>query len=489
MSNKVSAVLLATAALVTLPGVAPGAHAQYEARWESLDRRPNPEWWSDAKFGIFIHWGVYSVPAFSRVGDYSEWYWRYLADGRDEYVAFHRRVYGDGFTYADFVPHFRAELFDPAQWADTFRRSGATYVVLTSKHHDGYTLWPSAEANRSWGRPWNSVETGPRRDLAGELSEAVRGAGLRMGFYYSLYEWYNPLYRSDVPLFVEQHMLPQIKDLVTRYRPSIVWSDGEWEHPSATWRSEEFLAWLFNESPVREDVVINDRWGRETRHRHGGHYTTEYGSGLPTAQVPWEETRGMAHSFGYSRTERVEHYNTAQQLILMLVDIVSRGGNFLLDIGPSGDGRIPVIMEQRLLEMGEWLEVNGEAIYGTRAWTRAAQWSAGEIREPEPKQHMGEYDILKLTVRPDPGMAVKEVMFTRRGDTLYAITPRFPRGELRLQEVVAAAGAEVTLLGHGQPLRWSASDGGIVIRMPEVAPDELPTRHAYVFRITQVRPR
>ena len=188
--------------------------------YESIDSRPIPEWYTDAKFGIFIHWGPYSVPAFSKVGQYSEWYQRTLQEdsrmnqGHAETKEFHERVYGKDFAYADFVPMFTADMFDPAQWADVFEKSGAKYVVLTSKHHDGYCLWPSAESDKNWGRQWSSTNSGPSRDLLGELTDAVRKTDVKMGIYYSLYEWYNPLYTTDVDLFVEKHMIPQCKDVV-----------------------------------------------------------------------------------------------------------------------------------------------------------------------------------------------------------------------------------------------------------------------------------
>jgi len=151
---------------------------------------------------------------------------------------------------------FKAELFRPDEWADLFRKSGAKYIVLTSKHHEGFTLWPSAH---SWN--WNSVDIGPHRDLCGDLTASVKKAGLHMGFYYSLYEWYNPVYLNDFENYVDNHMIPQMKDLVMRYTPDIVWTDGEWDKPSKDWKSEEFLAWLYNESPVKQSVVVNDRWG------------------------------------------------------------------------------------------------------------------------------------------------------------------------------------------------------------------------------------
>jgi len=290
------------------------AQPRYEATWDSLDKRPMPSWFLDAKFGIFIHWGVYSVPSFAAAGvakeqPYAEWYWNSLVKGRDQADQnapgaaawkFHQRVFGANFPYQDFAPMFRAELFDPDQWAAALAGSGAKYVVLTSKHHEGFALWPSREASATWGRPWNSTEVGPHRDLVGDLTESVRRKGIKMGFYYSLYEWYNPLWLSDKPRYVQEHMQPQFKDLVTRYKPSIIFSDGEWELPSAEWRSPELLAWLFNESSVKDEVVVNDRWGKDTRHKHGGYYTTEYTPGLSAIDHPWEENRGMGFSFGYN---------------------------------------------------------------------------------------------------------------------------------------------------------------------------------------------
>jgi len=170
----------------------------------------------------------------------------------------HEKMYGKDFRYQDFAGNFKAEMFNPEQWAEIFSNSGAKYVVLTSKHHEGFALWPSAQSVN-----WNSVDIGPHRDICGDLANAVRQKGMRMGFYYSLYEWHHPLYKNNVNQYVEEHMLPQLKDLVVRYKPDVVWADGEWEHPSSTWKSEDFLAWLYNESPVSSTVVVNDRWGEE----------------------------------------------------------------------------------------------------------------------------------------------------------------------------------------------------------------------------------
>ena len=369
-----------------------------------------------------------------------------------------------------------------------FRRSGARYVVLTSKHHDGYCLWPSKEANRSWSRPWNAVDVGPRRDLLGDLTEAVREQGLHMGIYYSLYEWYNPLWVADRALYVEKHMFPQFKDVVTRYRPEVIFSDGEWAMPSSDWRSEELLAWLFNESPVKDNVVIDDRWGKDCRHKHGGYYTTEYGAGLASGAHPWEECRGMAHSFGYSRTELLSDYRSAREMILVLIDIVSRGGNLLLDIGPDGDGTIPVIMEERLTQIGDWLKVNGEAIYGTKNWRNTIQWTEG--KRPEVgygKQDKAKYDIAELTGKPTGDKAVIEAFFTTKNDTLYVITPRWPGEKLVVKDIEVSSNTAVTMLGVAQSIRWERSGSAVTIRVPSLSVDEVPCRYAYVFKITHVK--
>jgi alpha-L-fucosidase len=286
---------------------------------------------------------------------------------------YHNKMYGDDFHYQDFAGDFNAKHFDPAHWADVFKKAGAKYVVLTSKHHEGFTLWPSEQ---SWN--WNSVDIGPHRDLCGELTTAVKDVGLHMGFYYSLYEWYNPLYKNNLEKYVDDHMIPQMKDLVTRYKPDVLWTDGEWDHPSEKWKSTEFLAWLYNESPVKETICINDRWGKETRSKHGGYFTTEYdmvheGTGVGEVDRPWEECRGIGTSFGYNQIEDLGNYMSSDALVDMLIEKVAGGGNLLLDIGPTADGRIPVIQQQRLLDIGSWLDINGEAIYGTRKWESAGK--------------------------------------------------------------------------------------------------------------------
>jgi alpha-L-fucosidase len=477
---------LTRTAVLFVSAVALAAQTRYQPTWESVDSRPTPRWFSDAKFGIFIHWGVYSVPSFAPVGKYAEWYWNSLRKGPEEKgqpnptFQFHSRVYGENFPYFDFAPMFRAEMFDPAQWADVFERSGAKYVVLTSKHHDGFALWPSEQASATWKRPWNSVATGPKRDLLGDLSDAVRKRGVCMGFYYSLYEWYNPLWLSDKKRYVTEHMHPQFKDVVTRYKPSIIFSDGEWDMPSADWRSAELLAWLFNESSVRDEVVVNDRWGKETRHKHGGYYTTEYTAGLENSTKPWEESRGMAHSYGYNRAERIGDYRSEREMILMLIDLVSRGGNLLLDIGPTADGRIPVIMEERLLQIGRWLKTNGEAIYGTRPWRETRQWSEGQRAKLNTGEFMTKYDVLDYIERKQPGQAVIEAFFTAKANDVYAIIPGAPGRRFVLKNVTAPSSMQATLLGMPGPLKWSPSGKDVVVELPETP----PAQHAHVVKLS-----
>jgi alpha-L-fucosidase len=474
-----------------------------ESDWETLDHRRIPSWFQDAKFGIFIHWGLYSVPSWAPVDmphelddpvwlRYAEWYWHSLTTGKGlpegapngATWRFHQRVYGASFTYEDFAPLFRAELFDGEQWAEIIRAAGARYVVLTSKHHDGFALWPSAEASKSWGRAWNSIDAGPKRDLVGDLTEAVGKKGLRMGLYYSLYEWYNPLWIADPSRYVREHMHPQFRDVVTRYRPSVIFSDGEWELTSADWRSTELLKWLFEESPSKDEVVVNDRWGSDTRHVHGGYWTTEYTAGMSSLQHPWEESRGIGYSYGYNRAERAEDYHTGRELVLMLADIVSRGGNLLLGIGPTADGRIPVIMEQRLLDVGQWLLINGEAIYSTRPWQRGRQWSAGKRPHLEyDKEVMAPYDIVSLIEPSGDGSAVIDAFLTCNSEAVFAILPRWQVGGFNLVGLDAEGVKSVVLLGENRPLRFCGARDGVSVDLP-VSGGSLLAQPAWVLKFS-----
>ncbi|MBC7901953.1 MAG: alpha-L-fucosidase, partial [Gemmatimonadaceae bacterium] len=326
----------------------------YQPSWESLDSRPVPQWFRDSKFGIFIHWGVYSVPGWSPKGTYSEWYQNGLNNGDTARIRFHKNKFGD-LTYYQLADQFKAELFNPDEWASLFEQSGAKYIVLTSKHHDGFCLWPDQQSAKAWGMPWNSVVAGPKRDLLGELFRAVRKTSVRPGMYYSLYEWFNPIWKADKSKYAIEHAWPQMKDLINNYKPDVFWTDGDWDASAETWKSQEFLSWLYNESPVKGSVVTYDRWGSGVRFKHGQVYTPEYQPNLDFEDNYWEESRGIGHSYGYNREEDGWDYNSSQSLVLALVDKVSRGGNFLLDIGPDEHGKIPPIMQERLLDIGKWM--------------------------------------------------------------------------------------------------------------------------------------
>lgn len=355
---------------------------KYEADWKSIDRRPMPKWFNEAKFGIFVCWGPYSVPAWVDSG-YAEWYGK-RAEKRDSPVGrFHVKNYGENFSYEDFAPMWKAELWDPDSWADLFAKSGAKYVITTAKYHDGFCLWPCETARTVKTKQWNSMAVGPRRDLLGELNEAGRKRGLQMGIYYSLYEWWHPLWLSDRDRFVTEHMHPNFKEVVSKYKPPVIFLDGEWEMDYKRWRSEELAAWLYNESPVRDYVVVNDRWGK-CRSEHGDFYESEYGGGEYPPSHPWEEDRGIGKSYGYNRNETIYDYDPPETLIRLLSKVCGNGGNLVLDVGPTADGRIPVIMQERLLQIGAWLKLHGDAIYGSQPnpfWPRRFSWGTATAKQ------------------------------------------------------------------------------------------------------------
>ncbi len=451
--------------LLSVLGFTSNAQTTYRPTWESIDSRPIPTWFEDAKFGIFIHWGVFSVPAYSPtirdsviVWDrYAEWYWKRWKDTnrvQKYFQDFHNRVYGKNVTYFDFANAFKAEMFNPDDWAERFKNAGAKYVVLTTKHHDGFTLWPS---KYSWN--WNAVAIGPQSDLVGALTKSVREKGVRMGLYYSLKEWYHPFFTEEkISEYVDEHMIPQMKELVNAYKPDLLWTDGDGDLDSKTLKSKQFLTWLFNESKVRDNVVINDRWGTDVGGKHGGYYTTEYDN-FATDEIlnsnsshPWEECRGMAGSFGYNRNEQLEDYSTSKELIDILINKVARGGNLLLNIGPTADGRIPELMQQRLADMGAWLKINGEGIYGTRKWNKA----------PAINQN-------------------STVFYTTKGRDLYAIITKWQDSPIEIQGVEKPI--SVTMLGYKGQLKSVFSKKKLIVNPPALSPGNNPSPYAWVIKL------
>ncbi len=429
---------------------------KYENNWASLNKRPVPEWFADAKFGIFIHWGLYSVPAYSRNTEYAEWYRKQLDDPKHPSRLFHDRVYGPGFKYEDFAGMFKAELFDADEWAGLFQKSGAKYINFVSKHHDGFCMF---KTDYAWN--WNSVDVGPHRDFCAELKAALDKTDVRFGVYHSIYEWFNPLYLKDPEEYALKHLIPMMKDLVERYRPATLFTDGEWEHESSVWHSSDFLAWLYNESSVRDFVVPNDRWGKETRGRLGGNFTTEYGTIDGTITLdevkdsrPFEECRGIGHSFGLNRIEKAEDYLSPKELIELLCSLVSSGGNFLLNVGPAADGTIPVIMQERLLQIGKWLSVNGEAIYGTRKYTSEKE---------------------------------NGVYYTQKGNAVYAVVNRFPFGDITLRHVPYTESLRASLLGSGAAISVKNNGGKACLTFAPLNPDEIKSKWLYAFKLTGLR--
>jgi alpha-L-fucosidase len=433
---------------------------RYDANWSSLDSRPLPQWYDDAKIGIFIVGGVFSVPSWGAEsgGASGEWFQdEWQIEKQRPYVEFMAARYPPAFTYADFAGQLTYDLFNATQWADLFLRSGAKYTVFLTKHHDGFTLWPAANKFN-----WNSVDVGPHRDITGEISAAVKATGLHSGLYHSLFEWLNPLYLADKAAnfttrsFVTQTM-SELKDIVERYEPEVIWSDGDWEAPDSYWDApENFLAWLVNESPVKDTVVFNDRWGKGDTCNHGSYYTCQDRYN-PGKLIPhkWENAMTLdRHSWGFRRNADLSSYLSFAELMQQVVSTIAYGGNILINVGPALDGTIPVIMEERLLSLGSWLAVNGEGVYNSRVWLRAQN---------------------------ETGVAGSYYVQNPLTGALYLHLLNWPAGgNLRLhQPTPSAAGASAFLLAGGAPgvgLPCTVSgvtpgSPGLTLQLPAYAPN------------------
>ncbi len=342
--------------------------AQVEPSWESLNQRGYPQWFQDAKLGIFIHWGLYSVPAYASKEGYGEWFYRGLMQKEPERMRI-MSYYADTTLpvfdqYKELTKYWHAELWNPEEWADLFHYAGAKYVVLVTKHHDGYCLWDS-----KFQPEWNSVASGPKRNIVEELTTVVRDEGLRMGFYYSLPEWSNPrhIWMEDpddsISNYVDSYIIPQFNELVTRYNPDLIFSDGDWNNTAEQFHSPELISWYYN--TVGPDAIVNNRWGNGTKH---GFLTPEYSAGIANTEVPWAECRGLGRSFGINRNEDLDNYMTDKELIQHFVELVAHGGGLTLNVGPNADGTIPLIQQERLKSLGRWLAINGQAIYGSQPY-------------------------------------------------------------------------------------------------------------------------
>ena len=457
-----------------------GQSDPYTAEPDSLAQHPLPEWYDDAKFGIMIHWGLYSVPAWAettldpeiwsnpaklvteghiyyRRNPYAEWYANTIKIDGSEAQVHHQNTYGSNFVYDDFQPMFVQQSADwePGPWADLFSEAGARYVVLVTKHHDGFTLWPSA-VEHPFRTGWSSP-----RDFVGELSAAVRSRNMRMGLYYSggidwsfypvvianLTDFINSLpSQPEYAVYADAHW----RELIERYQPAVLWNDIK--YPAAA-EPYELFAYYYNTVP---DGVINDRW--TTLIPGTGHHdyvTAEYRSLSNISAEKFEAIRGMGRSFGYNQNEGEGEYLSAEELIHQLVDVVSKNGNLLLNVGPMADGTIPTEQVERLQAIGQWLETSGEAIFGTKPWTRAE----GMTSEGTP------------------------VRYTQSTDsrTVYAtVLGPISNGVVTIDGLIPESLTDVELLGFPEPLIWSTENGALSIVLPE----NLPARPAYSFAIS-----
>lgn len=479
----------------------------YEPTLESLDTHPVPQWFKDAKFGIFIHWGVYSVPAFH------EWYLEYMsprskwdqspegppytaaqgdlpdsvfyANIRKEANEYHRKNYGVDFEYDEFIPMFKAEKFDPGAWADLFRQAGARYVVLTAKHGDEFALWPTKYTKR------NAMDMSPHRDLAGDLLKEVRALGMKMGFYHNTtYSFWDKRYPNEEWV---DYMNNSIKELVDLYQPDVLWGDvpvGPYRDEDGKplgaghWKSKEVIAYFYNHSKNPDQVVTNERWGLDTTStgnfskrsvsqslwaEDAKRWNAENGVFLGDFQTPerrnitgifdfpWETCDALdPTSWGYNRRTPEGEYMTTNELVDYLSDIVSKGGNLLINIGPKADGTIPEVMQDRLKGIGAWLSVNGEAIYGTRPWKIYGEG-------PTVKE-VGSWG------RKNAEYAFKanDVRFTRKGNVLYVILLEWPGNQITLKSFQDTNIQNISMLGSNEKISWKQINGETTFSLPSV---------------------
>ncbi len=438
--------------LGTLPLAA--AATKYEPNWDSLKAHPVPDWFHDAKLGIFIHWGLYSVPAFApptgELGKvdwntwfyqnpYAEWYLNSLRLETSATRKHHNEKYGADFDYYRFATTFHkdSEKWDPAKWAEVIKRTGAGYAVLTTKHHDGFALWPSKAKHPTR----NDLTT--KRDFVGELTSAVRKQGMRLGLYYSggldwSFETKPVAKMADLRTTAPQSQAyadyadAHWRELIERYEPAVLWNDIGYPKLG---KIANIFADYYNRLP---EGLVNSRFNSP----HIDFTTPEYTRYDKIVDKKWETCRGLGFSFGYNQVEDGRHVIAVDKLIEMLIDITAKNGNLLLNIGPRADGSISEIQMDRLTKLGDWMKTHGEGIRGTRP----------NPALPQAKTPTGE-----------------EIRFTRKDDrTLYAFV--FQRPASGVVEIPGLAKpAKVELLGHtGPTLRFAtrADNGLLAVTLP-----------------------
>ena len=456
----------------------------FAANWPSLARYSIPKWYEDAKFGIFIHWGVYSVPAFG-----NEWYPRLMYRRGTPEFKHHVKTYGpqSRFGYKDFIPLFRAENYDPAHWAKLFRRAGARFVMPVAEHHDGFAMYDTALSK------WNAVQMGPKRDVIGDLAAAVRQEGLifSLSSHRAEHWWYfggGKQFDSDVrhgrhadfygpcqPMGDSQQNLNDRKslpmpdasflddwlarscELVDKYQPQIVWFDWWIQHIAFDPYLQKFAAYYYNRAAQwGQTVAIN--YKNDAFSEGAAVFDVERGQLSGIRPQLWQtDTAVSKNSWGYVKKQ---DYKTAGVLIGDLVDIVSKNGVLLLNIGPRPDGTVPESEEKLLTEIGDWLAVNGEAIYGTRPWK---VFGEGPVEIVE-----GTFNDVKRSA-----FTAKDIRFTCKGRTLYAIALGWPEdGVIRIQTLAKRAKytfppiKSVGLLGYPGPIRWKQTRKALTVKLP-----------------------
>ena len=467
------------------------ATGPYQADWPSLQTVPVPQWYLDGKLGIFIHWGLYSVPAFG-----NEWYPRNMYKADTPEFRHHVATYGPQaqFGYKDFIPLFTAERYDPAAWAELFRRAGARLVVPVAEHHDGFAMYDTALSD------WSAAKKGPRRDLVGDLAKAVREKGLVFGvsthraehFWFfdqgmtfdsdvrarKWHDFYGPAQPEKGPDGKtnppdREHLddwMARTVELVEKYHPQLVWFDWWIEQPAFEPYLRRLAAYYYNRGAGRgEQVAINYK----NRAFPDGAAVLDVERGQLAAIRPffWQtDTSISKNSWGYVKEQ---DYKTAGQIVGDLVDIVSKNGALLLNIGPRPDGTIPEEEQRILLEIGRWLETNGEAVYGTRPWRVYGEGPTAVVE--------GSFNDTKRGA-----FTGEDIRFTAKGDTLFAIALAWPQSRRLLVRSLARGGelapeaiTAVDLLGSPEKLAWRWSPDGLAVDLPATPPGE----HAFALRI------
>jgi len=464
--------------------------------WESLQKYEVPDWYKDAKFGIFIHWGVYSVPAFS-----SEWYPRNMYEPGFEVYKHHIATYGpqDKFGYKDFVPMFKAEHFDAAAWAELFKKAGAKYVVPVAEHHDGFAMYDSSLSD------WTAAKMGPHRDVIGELGKAVRAAGLHFGVsshrvehdffmgvgrkiqsdvndpqYAAFYgpaqagvmKWGTPVgndFTYVSPAWTND-WLARSAELVQKYHPDIVYFDWWIGQASIRPNLTRFAAFYYNSSLKYGDHVGVINYKDYAMQEHSAVLDIERGQLGDTRPLYWQTDTSVSNrSWGYIKDDT---FKSPQFIVDQLVDIVSKNGNLLLNIGPRSDGTIPEEVQKVLLDVGAWLDVNGEAIYGTRPWRT---YGEGPTKPATGSFH--DTDVTNYTA--------EDFRFTTKGDVLYAIGLAWPEsGEAVIRSLGLTLGSRqvrsAALLGSEAKLRFEQRSDGLHVQVSA----QPPAKYAYVLRVT-----